>query len=242
MTDSSGNIHIKKKVKLRSKTAEAPLEENGKPKVSLKRKMPEAAPAPSETAPTSPEVIDDGKEPKGKLKWYAAALAGLLVLGGGGYYLSQQGNKDSSLVAEVVDSAKPEGTTASDVSETKQDEQSGEESNPEEETGTSSEVMPSDDAPAASKQKVSDNTPTVGGEKTQSIPEKPVNDKPVAKTKDVETKANGVTSATGSVEQEAIEVIRGKYGNGIERKRNLGDRYAEIQSKVNEMYRKGLVR
>jgi len=46
----------------------------------------------------------------------------------------------------------------------------------------------------------------------------------------------------GSVEETARKVIRGIYGNGIERKRNLGDRYAEIQSIVNEMYRKGLVR
>ena len=47
---------------------------------------------------------------------------------------------------------------------------------------------------------------------------------------------------TGSSEKTALEVIRGVYGNGLERKQNLGDRYAEIQSIVNEMYRKGLVR
>ena len=48
--------------------------------------------------------------------------------------------------------------------------------------------------------------------------------------------------ANGSIEDAALDVIRGIYGNGLERKRNLGDRYAEIQSIVNEMYRKGLVR
>lgn len=48
--------------------------------------------------------------------------------------------------------------------------------------------------------------------------------------------------ANCTVEEAALDVIRGIYGNGIERKRNLGDRYAEIQSIVNEMYRKGLVR
>jgi len=47
---------------------------------------------------------------------------------------------------------------------------------------------------------------------------------------------------TGSVEETARKVIRGFYGNGTDRKQNLGDRYAEIQSVVNEMYRKGLVR
>ena len=36
-------------------------------------------------------------------------------------------------------------------------------------------------------------------------------------------------------------VIRGTYGNGLERKQKLGDEYTVIQNKVNEMYRDGLV-
>ena len=47
--------------------------------------------------------------------------------------------------------------------------------------------------------------------------------------------------SNSTVEEAALDVIRGIYGNGLERKRNLGDRYAEIQRLVNEMYRKGLV-
>ena len=46
----------------------------------------------------------------------------------------------------------------------------------------------------------------------------------------------------GSVEETALDVIRGIYGNGLERIQKLGDRYKEIQSIVNDMYRKGLVR
>ena len=34
----------------------------------------------------------------------------------------------------------------------------------------------------------------------------------------------------------------GNYGNNPERRKKLGDRYQEIQSKVNEMYRNGEVR
>lgn len=48
--------------------------------------------------------------------------------------------------------------------------------------------------------------------------------------------------STGSVEDEARQVIRGIYGNGSVRKQKLGNRYSEIQSKVNEMYRTGQVR
>ena len=56
-----------------------------------------------------------------------------------------------------------------------------------------------------------------------------------------QTNPTPTASVTGAVEEEAREVIRGKYGNGAVRKRNLGDRYAEIQNRVNEMYRNGQV-
>lgn len=46
---------------------------------------------------------------------------------------------------------------------------------------------------------------------------------------------------TGTLEEKALRVIRGDFGNGIERINALGADYAVIQSKVNEMYRKGLV-
>ena len=41
--------------------------------------------------------------------------------------------------------------------------------------------------------------------------------------------------------ENAKRVIRGDFGNGQERKNRLGPAYAEIQSKVNEMYRQGRV-
>lgn len=47
--------------------------------------------------------------------------------------------------------------------------------------------------------------------------------------------------ATADVKTEALSVIRGNYGNNPVRRRLLGDRYQEIQNKVNEMYHNGLV-
>jgi hypothetical protein len=47
---------------------------------------------------------------------------------------------------------------------------------------------------------------------------------------------------SGTIEEKAKQVIRGDFGNGQVRKDKLGASYAEIQSKVNEMYRNGLVR
>ena len=38
-----------------------------------------------------------------------------------------------------------------------------------------------------------------------------------------------------SIEELAREVIEGKYGNGEDRKRALGDRYSEVQERVNEI-------
>lgn len=53
--------------------------------------------------------------------------------------------------------------------------------------------------------------------------------------------SNTESSSMGSVEDKAKQVIRGIYGNGSVRKQTLGNDYAEIQGKVNEMYRNGLV-
>lgn len=57
------------------------------------------------------------------------------------------------------------------------------------------------------------------------------------------TKPFSVTSApvSGDVETNARRVIRGDFGNGQERKDKLGSSYSEIQGKVNEMFRQGIV-
>ena len=44
---------------------------------------------------------------------------------------------------------------------------------------------------------------------------------------------------TGSVKEEAKNVIKGIYGDGSERKNRLGDRYKEIQRRVNKRKRSG---
>lgn len=45
------------------------------------------------------------------------------------------------------------------------------------------------------------------------------------------------TAPTGDTESEARNVIRGRYGNNPDRRAALGDRYAEIQSRVNQLMR-----
>lgn len=53
---------------------------------------------------------------------------------------------------------------------------------------------------------------------------------------------NSDNPADGDVETNARRVIRGDFGNGQVRKDRLGSSYSEIQGRVNEMYRQGLVR
>lgn len=65
-----------------------------------------------------------------------------------------------------------------------------------------------------------------------------ISSKPIQPTQDVQEPSAPVEE----VKAAAISVIRGNYGNNPERRRKLGDRYQEIQSKVNEMYRNGEVR
>lgn len=62
-------------------------------------------------------------------------------------------------------------------------------------------------------------------------------------TKEATSKASQKVEAipAGTIEEKAILVIRGDFGNGEERKMKLGTEYSAIQNKVNEMYAKGLV-
>lgn len=55
------------------------------------------------------------------------------------------------------------------------------------------------------------------------------------KKKSSKTSSEKDKSEDSEVDKLAKEVIRGNYGNGAERKKKLGDKYAEIQNRVNEM-------
>ncbi len=69
-------------------------------------------------------------------------------------------------------------------------------------------------------------------------PKQEIDSKPTLPTQDTQKPSAPVEEVRAA----AISVIRGNYGNNPERRRKLGDRYQEIQSKVNEMYRNGEVR
>ncbi|MDE5808296.1 MAG: hypothetical protein K2H76_09275 [Muribaculaceae bacterium] len=51
--------------------------------------------------------------------------------------------------------------------------------------------------------------------------------------------SNVPAAVSGEIETESLKAIRGDYGNGNARREQLGSRYSEIQSRVNEMKRAG---
>lgn len=85
------------------------------------------------------------------------------------------------------------------------------------------------------KEYIKDNEAAV--DKTNSAPEHII----ANANKEQESSFNDHNSIIGSVEEKALLVIRGKFGNGEARKLSLGSEYKVVQSKVNEMYKEGKV-
>jgi len=59
-------------------------------------------------------------------------------------------------------------------------------------------------------------------------------------SKNQSSSSNSAPSAItvgGSIDEKVNQVLRGDFGNGLERKQALGEEYAIIQAKVNELYR-----
>lgn len=69
----------------------------------------------------------------------------------------------------------------------------------------------------------------------------PAQSKPAATQTTKPSSSSTSAPVSGDVEENARRVIRGDFGNGLERRDKLGTSYSEIQGKVNEMYRQGLV-
>ncbi len=59
-------------------------------------------------------------------------------------------------------------------------------------------------------------------------------------SKNQSSSSNSAPSAItpgGSIDEKVNQVLRGDFGNGLERKQALGEEYAVIQAKVNELYK-----
>lgn len=165
----------------------------------------------------SPEDFDKPEHTStSKKRFYCFFLIGLvlvLVLGMGYYYKqSQHGNGQQTIVSDSL--TKDSVQKDSTIADTLKKENSSVGSNEE------SNNKETEDKKDGMQSKVS--VPVDTNVKSQQ-------------------ESNTESSSMGSVEAKAKQVIRGIYGNGSVRKQKLGNDYAEIQGKVNEMYRNGLV-
>lgn len=190
-----------------------------KRKVTLREKQPNATPTPSEQAPKS-------SRPK---VWILVIV--IVALIGGGYLLfnnrDAQPTESTELVAatEVSPSDSPAGEQASSL------DADGEATLELPDAPQSTEAQQDSEASASA------TTASEPAEKqTVSTEGKPAQDASTATVAEPRASTSAMVDPNKSIDEVALDVIRGLYGNGTTRKANLGSRYAEIQKRVNEMY------
>ncbi len=167
-----------------------------------------------------PEDFDkpQKKNNKKKLAWAVGICAVLALVGIGGYALLAPKTLDS---AAEIDSATPAVVAAPDRELVENKESSSAEISDDGNTSIS-EVD-------ATEQK-----------SEKSIPETTKDQSPAPVAEPNSTVNQGATQIEGeSLEQEAMKVIRGDYGDGKVRRSQLGNRYQAVQNRVNQLKREG---
>ena len=213
-------VTIKRKVTIKTKTAqeETPVAvENSN--VTLRRKQPVVASEPV-PKPISPNQTPAKHANTGKIWGGIAITAAILV---GVYFLgfNRNDNTGDNHVSTPTEQTTPIGETT--------------------QLGANEQIETSDTATRREGTAADNNSETTASSKD--------NENPVSTQSQVTQQKQDVTSIASvatipmsdNVEENARRVIRGDFGNGQERKDKLGSAYAEIQSKVNELYRQGLV-
>lgn len=257
-------VSIKHKVTLKTKVAQEETPEViESPKVTLKRKQPEipvvAEPKPAhastqptaepkqESKPVSPTPQPEKKPNTGKVIGgliAAAIIAGIFFFINNKESKNDNNNTPTEAIAQNTENQdKGNDALAAETS----NEDASAESNGIPANGSEAPVAENTDkSPAkttssANLAKANDN----------QVAEQPTKQNPAtiaefAQSKPAATQTTRPSSSTsalvsGDVEVNARRVIRGDFGNGQERRDKLGSSYSEIQGKVNEMYRQGLV-
>lgn len=224
-----------------------------KRKVTLRTKENSEVSAPKVegTALKGPGVTPQPSSGGGK--WWVAVVVVALLATGGVYFVRQCGDDRTPSVATagqsdsvVVDSAPAaasrsggeaaasEGTgkaapaangnaeaTAAPTGETSSAKAGGETHSAASAPATSASIAPAS-AAAPTKAASTSSVPASASSTSTSAPT---------------TAATPAQAPTSSVEQTAREVMRGVYGNGQVRKDRLAGRYAEVQRRVNQIYR-----
>lgn len=260
-------VSIKHKVTLKTKVAQEETPEAIKsPKVTLKRKQPEtpvvAEPKPAhaptqptaepkqEPKPVSPTPQPEKKSNTGKV---IGGLIAVAIIADIFFFINNkesEGGNDSTTTEAIAQNTENQNKGNDALAAETSNEDASAESNGVPANGSEAPVAentdksPANTTSSANPAKANDNQvaeqPAKRNPATIAEPAKPAQSKPASTET---TKPSPSTSApvSGDVEENARRVIRGDFGNGQERKDKLGSSYSEIQGKVNEMYRQGLV-
>lgn len=236
-------VSIKHKVTLKTKVAQEETPEAiESPKVTLKRKQPEApVVAEPKQKPVSPSSTGK-KSNTGKVigVLVAAIIAGIFFINN----KEGEGGNDSNPTEAIAQNTKDQN----EGNDTPTAENSNEDASTESKGGSEAPVAkntdksPANTTSSANHAKATDNL--VAEQPTKQNPAtiaEPARSKPAATQTTKPSSSSTSAPVSGDVEENARRVIRGDFGNGLERRDKLGTSYSEIQGKVNEMYRQGLV-
>lgn len=238
-------VSIKHKVTLKTKVAQEETPEAiESPKVTLKRKQPEApVVAEPKQKPISPTPQLGKKSNTGKVIGVlvaAAIIAGIFFINN----KEGEGGNDSNPTEAIAQNTKDQN----EGNDTPTAENSNEDASTESKGGSEAPVAkntdksPANTTSSANHAKATDNL--VAEQPTKQNPAtiaEPAQSKPAATQTTKPSSSSTSAPVSGDVEENARRAIRGDFGNGLERRDKLGTSYSEIQGKVNEMYRQGLV-
>lgn len=197
-----------------------------------KETKPAASPTPKSTASSTPKstsnpspvtsdstTTDNGTASTGNGKRTLGIIVGVIVVAGLIAFGAIRGCGGSSVTAPTADSTV--SNTTYEPTDTTHCADSTQQTNSMPDA-SSQEGTPSTNAPSAPQQSALSSAENATSESTQPT--------------------TAAANPTDNVDLEVQKVLKGVYGNGQERKDKLGASYAKIQRKVNELYRKGLVR
>lgn len=257
-------VSIKHKVTLKTKVAQEETPEAiESPKVTLKRKQPktpvvaEPKPAHAPTQPTAepkqePKPVSPTPQPEKKPNT-GKVIGGLIaaaIIAGIFFFInnkeSENGNDNTQTEAIAQNTENQDKGNNALAAENSNEYASAESkcvpaNGSEVPVAENTDKSPANTTSSANHAKANDNQ--VAEQPTKQNPAtiaEPAQSKPAA-TQNTKPSSSTSVPVSGDVEENARRVIRGDFGNGQERRNKLGSSYSEIQGKVNEMYRQGLV-
>lgn len=246
---------VETKVQAASVTVTPPKgKQNPQPKPQSKPKNNKDGGKPgiqSAQQPVAPVVADTTKETgnegsgSNKWMWIVGAILVVAIIAWFCVRGCSSSNDNGSTTAPTVEAVEASGTSEEEAvveeptteSEAEQPVSSDAET---ESSATAAEEVASADSPVS--------TATPSETTTSAHAATPASTPTTATNETVSKPATNASSSAGStpaeevssdIEAEAMKVIRGVYGTGLERKLKLGSKYHEIQNRVNELKRQG---